>query len=81
MTVVLQGSNRQGIDLMLFTVQTWIFPNASDAERERIMEHFDWLRVQTGNMSVNCKMETDQDGLRTRILIEASFKQVPPWKS
>lgn len=81
MTLVLQGSNAKGIDQLLQAVQVWIFPNITDKERQHIMEHFDWMRCQKGNMSVNARIETQEDGMRTRILLEASFKQLPPWKA
>lgn len=80
MTTILRGANKRGIDKFLQVLQDWVFPNINDAERERIMQHIEWMRAQQGDMSVNCRLETFEDRLTTRILLEASFKQLPPWK-
>lgn len=80
MTITLHGTNAKAIDDLQKLVQTWIFPNISESQRALVMQHIKWMREQKSDLHVNCRIELQETKHVTRVVIEASFDELHPWK-
>lgn len=61
------------INEYLRLAQAYIFPNVSPDNRERIVDHLNWMRGHEDDMLVACRFETSTDRRVTSIYFEASF--------
>ena len=66
------------VDSLRKLLQLVTFPFIGEANRSAILQHFDWMKRQPGNLYNNCKIETVPELQLTRITLELSFGALPP---
>lgn len=78
LTLSTKSDKSEVIDTIRRVLQLVTFPFVGQAQREAILQHFDWMKRQSGDLYNNCKIETVPELQLTRITIELSFGQLPP---
>lgn len=78
MTLILRNRlhKAQAISLLQHVLEQLLLP-CKAAAAEPVIEHLNWMRRQSPDLNINCKLETVPELQITRITIEASFESIP----
>ncbi len=71
----------RSLDILSEIIQKFVVNGLTHEQAEGVALHMAWLRQQTADLNVNCKLETVPELQLTRVVLEYSFLPIPPLKS
>lgn len=79
MTTILSpaADKAHSIDLLQEVLTRFVYPGIPPDEQALLTQHLAWMRAQTGDLRVTCKLETVPGLQLTRITLDAAFQPIP----
>lgn len=83
MTAILgaKADKSKAIDILENILHSFVTSGLAPLQAEGVRQHLLYLRNQTPDLNVNCKLETVPELQMTRVVLEYSFLPIPSMKS